>query len=68
MVLSKYSHSILNGLPEYKQSLVVQIFRMNHGTKEENIVTILILDISFMVCRKDLYKGNFAQRPAKGAV
>ena len=24
----------LNGIPEYKQSLVVQTFKMNHGTKK----------------------------------
>lgn len=63
MVLSKYSHSILNGVPEYKQSLVVQTFMLNHGTKEENIVIILTLNMSIMVCLKALFKGNPTQSP-----
>lgn len=63
MVLSKYSHSISNGVPDYKQSLVVQIFMMNDGTKEENRMVSLILNMSIMVCLKALFKGNLTHSP-----
>ena len=46
MVLSKYSHPTLSGVPEYKQSLVVQIFKMNHGKKS---IIIILLNMFIMV-------------------
>ena len=67
MFLSKYSHSTLNGVPEYKQSLVVQIFKMNRGTKKENLVIIFSRNMSSCCVSKLFPRVTLPQSPAKAA-
>ena len=47
----------LNGIPEYKQSLVVQTFKMNHGTKKGKFSNNSFTEYVYHVVSQSSFQG-----------